>query len=155
VNRNEKTINKFYSAFQIRDYVAMAECYADNATFSDEVFVNLDSTQTKQMWKMLCIKGKDLELTFKNVTANDNTGSCEWIANYTFSATGKRVENRIAAKFKFENGLITEHLDSFDFYKWSSQALGLKGLMLGWTNFLKEKIRKTAANNLKEFTKIG
>jgi ketosteroid isomerase-like protein len=151
MTENEQIIVTFYNAFKVRDYAAMGECYADNATFSDEAFVRLNALQTKAMWKMLCIKGRDLELQYKNVAANDTTGSCEWTATYTFSATGRQVENRIKAKFKFENGKIVEHLDSFDFYKWSSQALGITGVLLGWTAFLKNKVRKTASKNLADF----
>jgi ketosteroid isomerase-like protein len=151
MNDNEKIIHKFYTAFQNRDYRTMGECYADNARFSDEAFINLDALQTKAMWKMLCIKGKDLQLTFKNVAANETCGSCEWIAKYTFSVTGKKVENHIKANFKFANGQIIAHNDSFDFYKWSSQAIGIIGVLFGWTPMLKKKIRATALKNLEDF----
>lgn len=151
MNDNEKTINKFYAAFQNRDYQMMGECYADNAVFSDEVFINLDAGQTKAMWKMLCIKGKDLQLTCQNISANETVGSCEWIAKYTFSLTGKKVENHIKANFKFEKGQIVEHKDSFDFYKWSSQAIGIIGVLFGWTPMLKNKIRAKALKNLEDF----
>jgi ketosteroid isomerase-like protein len=151
MNDNEKVLNKFYTAFQNRDYQTMGECYADNARFSDEAFINLDALQTRAMWKMLCVKGKDLQLTFKNVSANETDGSCEWTAKYTFSVTGKKVENHIKATFKFANGQIIKHNDSFDFYKWSSQAIGIMGVLLGWTSFLKNKVRKTASKNLQDF----
>jgi ketosteroid isomerase-like protein len=151
MNDNEKIIHKFYVAFQNRDYQKMGECYAENARFSDEVFINLDALQTKAMWKMLCIKGKDLQLTFKNVSANETDGSCEWNAKYTFSMTGKKVENHIKANFKFANGQIIAHKDSFNFYKWSSQAIGIIGVLFGWTPMLKNKVRKTALKNLEDF----
>lgn len=151
MNDNEKLIAHFYDSFARKDYKAMQECYAETATFSDAVFPNLDSTRVKAMWEMLCKKGKDLELEYKNVSADEKRGSCEWIATYTFSQTGKKVENHIKANFEFENGKIVRHIDSFDFYKWSSQALGLPGILLGWTPFLKNKVQKTAAKNLEEF----
>jgi ketosteroid isomerase-like protein len=151
MNDNEKIIRKFYTAFQSRDYQTMGECYAADARFSDEAFINLDALQTKAMWKMLCVKGKDLELNFQNVSANETGGSCEWIAKYTFSVTGKRVENHIKAEFMFANGQIIRHTDSFNFYKWSSQALGITGILLGWTPILKNKVRATALKNLEDF----
>ena len=129
----------------------MQECYADNATFSDEVFVSLNSAQVKTMWEMLISRGKDLQICFQNVSADEKSGSAEWIANYTFSQTGRKVENRIKANFEFENGKIVKHFDSFDFYKWSSQALGLKGTLLGWTSFLKGKVQETAMKSLADF----
>ena len=151
MNDNEKLIHHFYNSFNQRDFKAMQDCYADNATFSDEAFVNLNSAQVKAMWEMLISRGKDLQIRFQNVSADEKSGSCEWIANYTFSKTGRKVENHIKANFEFENGKIVKHLDHFDFYKWSSQALGLPGKLLGWTSFLKNKVRQTAMKSLDDF----
>lgn len=151
MNDNEKLIQHFYESFKNKDYKAMQSCYADNATFSDAVFQNLNSAQVKAMWEMLISRGKDLELRFQNVTADETTGSAEWIANYTFSQTGKKVENHIKANFEFENGKIIKHIDSFDFYRWSSQALGISGKLLGWTSFLQNKVRQKAMKSLDEF----
>lgn len=151
MNDNEKLIQHFYNSFAQRDYKAMQDCYADDATFSDEAFQNLNSAQVKAMWKMLIKRGKDLEIRFQNVSADEKNGSAEWIANYTFSQTGNKVENRIKANFEFANGKIVKHIDSFDFYKWSSQALGLTGKLLGWTSFLRNKVQEKAMKNLAEF----
>lgn len=129
----------------------MQDCYTDNAIFSDAAFQNLNSAQVKAMWEMLIKRGKDLELRFQNVTADEKSGSAEWIANYTFSQTGNKVENYIKANFEFENGKIVKHIDSFDFYKWSSQALGLTGKLLGWTSFLQNKVQQKARKSLEEF----
>lgn len=153
MNENEKLINHFYNSFRNKDYEAMQNCYADKATFSDAVFQNLNASQVRAMWKMLILKGKDLELDFKNVSANEKQGSAEWIANYTFSKTGRKVENHIKAIFEFENGKIVKHIDSFDFYKWAKQALGLSGILLGWTSFLQNKVRQTAMKSLDDFMK--
>jgi ketosteroid isomerase-like protein len=151
MNDNEKLIQHFYNSFAQRDYKAMQDCYADDATFSDEAFQNLNSAQVKAMWEMLIKRGKDLEIRFQNVSADEKNGSAEWIANYTFSQTGNKVENHIKANFEFENGKIVKHIDSFDFYRWSSQALGLTGKLLGWTSFLQKKVSEKAMKNLAEF----
>ena len=150
-NENKKLIIKFYSAFQKKDFKTMQECYSDIAVFSDEVFTNLNASQVRSMWEMLCLRGKDLQLEFKNVTINGNTGSAEWIATYSFSASGRKVENRIKADFIFENGKILKHTDHFKFYRWSRQALGITGLLLAWTPFLKNKVRATAMKGLNDF----
>ncbi len=151
MNNNEKLIEHFYNSFKNKDYKAMQDCYADNATFSDAVFQNLNSAQIKAMWEMLIRRGKDLQIRFQNVSADEKSGSAEWIATYTFSQTGNRVENHIKASFEFENGKIVKHIDAFDFYKWSSQALGLMGKLLGWTSFLQNKVRQTARKSLDDF----
>ena len=151
MSQNKERINKFYTAFQKKDYKTMQDCYANNATFSDPVFENLNAAEVRAMWQMLITRATDLALEFKNVAANETSGSAEWTAVYTFSATGKKVINKIKANFVFENGKIKEHKDSFDFYKWAKQALGFKGLLLGWTSFLHNKVKQQARNNLIKF----
>lgn len=148
---NKSLISDFYTAFQNKDFKTMQDCYADNATFSDPVFENLNAAEVKAMWQMLITRATDLTLDFKNVEANENTGSAEWAATYTFTSTGRKVVNRIKASFVFENGKIKDHKDDFDFYKWAKQALGFKGLLLGRTSFLRNKVQQQARNNLKKF----
>lgn len=151
MNANEQLIQKFYTCFQNKDYKGMQECYADNATFSDSVFVNLNAQQVKAMWQMLITTGKDLKLEFSQVKADEKTGKAHWDAYYTFTKTGNKVVNKIDAQFIFENGKIIQHTDNFSFYNWAKQALGFPGLLLGWTPFLKNKIRMFAMKSLKEF----
>jgi len=151
MNNNEKLIHSFYTAFQNKDYASMQTCYADTATFSDSVFANLNAEQTRAMWEMLIKSGSDLRLEFKHIKADDKKGSAEWTAYYTFSKTGNKVVNKIKADFKFSEGKIVKHTDVFDFYTWARQALGLPGILLGWTPFMKNKIRKTAMGNLERF----
>ncbi|MBI3521006.1 MAG: nuclear transport factor 2 family protein [Bacteroidetes bacterium] len=148
---NEQLITNFYAAFQNKDFKSMQACYADNATFSDAVFKDLNAEQVKAMWEMLIKSGKDMVIEFSNVNASEQTASAEWVAYYTFSRTGNKVINRIKAQFWIENGKIVKHIDFFDFYTWAKQSLGLTGLLLGWTPFLKNKITATAMGNLKAF----
>ncbi|TDB64049.1 nuclear transport factor 2 family protein [Arundinibacter roseus] len=148
---NEKLLTTFYNAFQQKDYKTMQQCYAESATFSDEVFRNLDTVRVRAMWEMLIKRGKDLQIEFKNIEANETLGSAEWIATYTFSRSNRKVINHIHANFMFEDGKIVHHVDRFDFYKWARQALGISGLFLGWSPFLRKKVQKSAAVGLTEF----
>jgi hypothetical protein len=100
---------------------------------------------------MLISAGKDLRIDFNNIKADDRKGSCHWEAWYTFSRTGKKVHNVIDASFEFKEGLILVHKDVFDFWRWSRQALGVAGLLLGWSPILKNKIQATAASGLRKF----
>lgn len=148
---NEKLIEKFYTAFQKSDAEAMADCYHADARFYDPVFLNLDAAETKAMWRMLCSQAKTLEITFNDVEANEQTGKAQWEARYDFSATGRPVHNKIDAEFEFQDGKIIKHTDNFDFWKWSSQALGAVGLLLGWTPMVRGKVQKQAAERLAKF----
>ncbi len=152
---NAQLIERFYTAFQKRDGEAMGACYASDVKFSDEVFPDLVGDRARGMWKMLCGRAADLRVEFRDVQANDSEGSAHWDAYYTFTATGRKVVNRIDAKFKFKDGLISEHRDAFDFYAWARQALGPTGLLLGWTPMVKNKVRRTAAKGLDQFMAKG
>ncbi|MEO5975580.1 MAG: nuclear transport factor 2 family protein [Chryseolinea sp.] len=148
---NTVIISSFYTAFQKRDYKKMQSLYHDNATFSDPIFSNLNAKQVKAMWQMLLTTGKDLTVTFSNVDASDGRGLCHWDAFYTFSRTGNKVHNIVDADFEFLDGKILKHTDHFNFWKWSRQAFGLTGVILGWTSVFHNKVRTTAQEGLSKF----
>lgn len=147
---NKELITLFYTSFYKKNFKSMSKCYHDDIRFKDEVF-DLKGKQVAAMWHMLCIRGKDLELSFKNVEADEVSGSAFWEAKYSFSATKREVHNKINAQFKFKDGKIIEHIDSFNFWGWSSQALGALGYLLGWTPFLKKKVQQQAGESLNAF----
>lgn len=148
---NEKLIETFYTAFQKRDAQAMRDCYDAAAEFSDPVFQNLKGPQVQAMWRMLCERGKDLTIEFNAIQADDRAGKAHWEAMYTFSATGRKVHNRIDASFEFKNGKIVRHTDVFDLWRWTRMALGFKGILLGWTPFVQNAVRKQAMRSLSKF----
>ena len=151
MNLNEELINRFYTSFVKKDYAGRQACYADNIEFSDPAFPGLKGKQAKAMWHMLTLSGKDMQLIFNNVRANETQGSADWIATYTFSLTGRKVINHVHADFAFSNGKIVKHTDTFDFHKWAAQAFGLKGALLGWTPFFKSKIQGVTKERLQTF----
>jgi hypothetical protein len=157
MNANERTIETFYNAFARLDPAAMAECYADDVSFDDEVFSLRGKRDVMGMWGMLCAvtreKGADVwQLRFSGVQAESDTGRAHWDAHYRFSATGRIVDNSIDARFGFApDGRIARHRDSFDFWHWSRQALGAPGWLLGWSPMLRAKVRAKAAANLHRY----
>ncbi len=152
MNSAEQLIEKFYISFEQKNWKGMQECYDDAVIFNDPVFQHLKGKEAFAMWHMLTTAGKDLSVSFKNIKANDASGSCDWDAHYSFSRTGRKVHNIIHAEFKFHNGKIIEHRDSFDLWRWSRMALGTSGLLLGWSPLVKNKIRATANSSLNKFT---
>jgi len=76
-------------------------------------------------------RGTDLQLALANIESTGNRASADWIATYTFSASKRKVINKIHAEFKLKNGKIVEHKDSISFYRWSCQAMGATGFLLG------------------------
>ena len=147
------TIIRLYDALARLDGAAMQACYAPEAQFDDEVFSLRGSRQIGGMRRMLCkatkAKGRDVwRVETRQITGT----SAHWDAHYRFSTTGRLVHNSIDASFEFNpQGLITRQRDRFSFWRWSRQALGAPGLLLGWTPILRNKVRAQAAANLARF----
>lgn len=148
---NAQLLETFYTAFQRRDAEAMVACYAPEIWFSDPVFRDLRGPRAGAMWRMLAERASSLEITFSGISADDRTGRAHWEARYLFSATGRNVHNIIDATFEFRDGKITRHADVFDLWRWSSQALGMKGKLLGWSPLVKNAIHKTATKGLEAY----
>lgn len=154
---SQATIERFYAAFAQLDAATMQACYAPGAQFDDEAFSLQGAPQIGGMWRMLCETTKAKGMAhWRLETSHITARSAHWEAHYLFSATGRLVHNKIDAEFEFDaNGLITRHRDRFDFWSWSRQALGAPGWLLGWSPFLRNKVRATAAANLQRFLSKG
>ncbi len=149
---NAELINKFYTSFVNGNAEEMVNCYHTEIIFTDPAFGTLKGEDAKNMWRMLIERSKgDIKVTFNNVKANDKTGSAYWEAHYTFTQTGRPVINKISAQFEFKDGKIIKHTDTFDLWKWSKQALGFKGYLLGWSSFMQKQINKQTSALLKAY----
>ena len=154
---SSQTIRRLYAAFAELDAAAMQACYAEDAHFDDEAFSLRGRDEIGAMWRMLCeaVRAKGRAQWKLEVSAITER-SAHWEPTYLFTATGRVVHNVIDAEFEFDAaGLITRHRDRFDFWRWARQALGAPGLLLGWTPFLRTKVRGQAAANLRRFMTRG
>ena len=148
---NAAIIEAFYKSFQQLDANGMKACYHPDIEFSDPVFPNLTGDAAGAMWTMLCKRAENFHLTYSDISADETSGTAQWQAQYKFSATGRKVHNIITANFEFKDGKIIKHNDHFNFWRWSRMALGVSGVLLGWTPLLQNKVRATANQNLQIF----
>lgn len=152
MNQNQQLIETFYSAFANGDAVGMRSCYHPEVVFQDPAFGILKGKDAGNMWEMLLEKSKgNIKIEFFDIKANADKGSARWIATYVFSKTGRTVVNEVVAQFEFKDGLIIRHTDYFDIWKWSQKAMGITGLLLGWTGFMQKKIQQTALLSLRKY----
>jgi ketosteroid isomerase-like protein len=155
MNSNEQLIEEFYAAFASNNADTMASCYHKDVVFQDPVFGILKGKDVSDMWHMLIERSKgNLEIEFAEINAEGHSGSAKWIAKYTFSSTNRKVVNVIFAQFEFRDGLIFRHTDYFNIWKWSRQALGFKGFLLGWTGFLHNKVQQQAIHSLRKYQSV-
>ena len=145
---NKELITEFYSAFASHDHKRMVACYHDDIEFNDPAFGTLKGDQAKAMWRMLIERSEGkLKVVFSDVTES----SAHWEAFYLFSKTGRNVHNKIDARFEFKNGKIYRHYDHFNLWAWSRQALGVSGLLLGYTSFFKNKLQAQTRKLLNDY----
>ena len=147
--RQKEIIEQFYTAFQKLDVDTMLSLYHDDIEFTDPAFGTLKGNDAKNMWRMICSKAKGFSLNYNQVTET----SAHWDASYIFSATGNKVLNKIDATFEFKEGKISKHTDVFNVHKWASQAMGLKGKLLGGTSFFKRNLNRQTQSLLAAYTK--
>lgn len=145
---NEQLVERLYAALDAGDGETMASLYAPGAHFHDPAFGDLHDREPGDMWRMLAEQATDLSVKVSGVEADGDRGRADWVAHYTFSATGRPVENRVTATFRFENGLIADHRDDFSMWRWSRQALGPAAFVMGSNPLGQALIRRQARGRL-------
>ncbi len=154
--QNKETIRTLYAAMDAGDGATMAGLYHPDAVFEDPAFGVLRGPEIGAMWMMLTSASSDLSVKASKVGAKPDKGVAHWDADYTFSATGNKVHNSIDAKFKFQDGKIIDHKDSFSFPQWAGQAFGLDrfgglGRMLSKSKLLQKTMQHFARRQLFTF----
>lgn len=153
MNSNEEILQKFYYAFQTRDKKSMLECYHDEVEFRDPVYGIVKGVAAKAMWLMILERGNELKIDFRNIKANETDGSVDWSSTYTYSKTERTICNKVHATFKFRDGKIIFHRDSYSVWRWAGMALGFTGYFLGFTPFIQNQIKSDAVTSLKMYIK--
>ncbi len=152
MDNHTQIITQFYTAFQRLDATSMNSCYSDDIVFFDPMFGLLQSEQARAMWQMLCNNAQNFSLSFGPITAlDDEYYICDVVVSYTFTSTGRFVENKLRANMRLINGKIAEHSDAYSLHQWSKQAFGNWGNLLGWNSFFQNKIKAKAKRSLLRF----
>lgn len=152
MDTNTDIITKFYTAFQKKDAEGMVKHYANNISFEDPAFGNLNGDDAKNMWRMLCSNTSEIEIDFKIMDSHQNQVTAHWVAKYTFSKTGRNVINKIDATFILENQQIVSHVDVFNLWTWSKQAMGPMGWLFGWSDYFRKKLQQTTSKSLSKYS---
>lgn len=150
---HEQLIETFYHSFANKDAETMISCYHDDIVFEDPAFGVLKGDDAKNMWRMLIARGSaSTIIKHENAHTDENEGFANWTAEYEYGPKKRKVINHITAHFIFKEGKIIQHTDQFDLWKWTQQALGFSGYLLGWSAFMKKSIQKKTNGLLKKFS---
>ena len=154
---SRETLDRFFAAFANLDAATMQSCYAENARFADPIFALAGARQIGGMWRMLCadlrLRGiGQWKLEVEEIRTRGDQGRVRWVARYPFGAAGRKVRNRVYSRFDFDDkGLIVRQRDAFSFWNWSRQAIGLPGLLFGWTPTLRARVQGQAGQQLARY----
>ena len=147
----KEIIEKFYTALNDRDAEKMVELYHEDIVFEDPVFGKLKGEEAKNMWRWLCYKGKDLRVTYSDITIDEDNGTAKWEARYTYGKHKRPILNKVSAEFEFKDGKIIKHKDTFDLKTWATQAIGWKGKVIGGTSYFKKKLQFRSRKLIQNF----
>ncbi|MFK7950487.1 MAG: nuclear transport factor 2 family protein [Saprospiraceae bacterium] len=150
--KNQQLIQVFFTAFANKDLDTMLDCYHKNVIYDDVGFGKQEGEKAKKVWRFLIQNvDKNAIITFSNIQISASTGQANWTTKYTF---GKRkITNQITATFRFQDGKIIYHKDDYSLWKWSQQAFGLIGFLIGWLPLFRWLIRWQMQRNLQRFVK--
>ena len=154
MNRPIDTLQTFYHAFLALDARKMSACYAADARFADPLMRVEGRDGIGSMWQMLCdaivSNGRaDWRLLVGELQIEGERGHVHWEPKYRFGSDDQRVHNLIDSSFTFnEQGLIASQHDRYDLWRWSRQALGTRGTLLGWMPWFRARLRERAARHL-------
>lgn len=149
---NAELIKKFYTSFSEGNAKEMIACYHEDVVFRDPAFGPLKGERAKRMWEMLLSnKESNLKITFNNINVDSDQGTANWTAEYVYGPKKRKVINKVSATFRFKDGKIIEHRDTFNLWKWSGQALGFIGHVIGGTPFMKRKVQSITSKKLDSY----
>ena len=142
-------IDRLYRSLASHDHEAMAACYHEDARFKDIAFDLHGRDKIHDMWKFVTRPEPGLTVTFEIVRADDESVEARLVDHYTFTETGRKVDNAITSTFRFKDRLIIDHRDECDPVTWANMAMtGPKAWLAGHAR----PVRALAANKkLQEF----
>ncbi len=147
-------ITEFYNNFSEGNAQGMTQYYHKDIVFNDPIFGTLKKERAFKMWEMLLSKKSEhTTISFDNIIEKEGFITVNWTATYLFGPQQRKVVNNVLATFRFQENKIIEHSDSFDLWKWTRQALGTSGYLMGWSSFMQKKIQHKMELQLDDFIK--
>lgn len=152
MDANKELIEKFYQAFQKRDFDTMRNCYAEGIVYFDPLYSILSDEAVMMMWKQRYAGAESIQINFGDINTEDGEYYTSlYTVTYIFTQTGKPVNLSVKAYMRIIGDKITEHSDAFSVHKWAGMAYGLPGRLFGWNRLYQHTLKKNARKNLLEF----
>ncbi|MDF1666876.1 MAG: nuclear transport factor 2 family protein [Planctomycetota bacterium] len=115
-----ETAETFYKSLVAKDIAGIRSVLSPKAEFSDPAYPHLKGNDVQSMWHLIT-ESDPLSIEYKIYKVEGSTVYGGWVADYELF--GRPIHNVIKSKITVKDGKIVFHKDSFDFDRWSEQAL--------------------------------
>ena len=148
----KEIVTSFYDCFAKGEAKGMLNFYAEEVIFCDPAFGKLSGNRPHEMWRMLLGRFDEHTLiTFEVIEVSTDKAKVKWTAKYHFGKNKRPVTNHVTSTLFVENGKIVKQYDHFDIWKWAYKALGIAGLLFGWSKFFQLKIQQKTRKMLGQY----
>lgn len=142
-------IRQFYADFEAGRAEAVLSYLHPEVSFTDPIFGRLQGREVRALIHMLAAsRTADRRFVVHSVRATEQGATVNWTAHYTFA--GRPVTNVIITHFVLKGERIRAYEDQFNLNAWMSMALGPVGRLLGWTPWLRGKVRSQVRQRLEK-----
>lgn len=152
-----RRVQDFFDALARLDAYALAQCYAPSARFEDAAWSLQGTEAIAAMWEMICDDTRRLgadvwRLECLRIRGTRHRCKVDWRLSHRDPATGRLIHQRMESRFLLtRDGRIDFHENRFSLWRWSRQARGLSGWLLGWTPIMRQRVRHDAAQRLDRY----
>jgi len=147
VSINTEKVKEFYEALSRNDYEALIRLYHPDATYTDELF-SFKGKEIHALWYAATRPAMKLEVECLAIEEVNDRVQTKWKMGYTLDVINSRIELEEIGIFVFEGEKIMEHSDEYNFREWCTQAFGIIGTLLGWSSWLRNRVRKQARKSV-------
>lgn len=151
-----QALERFFDAMQRCDTEALRTSYHPALRFDDPL-ISTTSVGDRLDWCGMLWSPRDADgqriwqLELEEVRTRGALATARWNLRYRYTPTKRLIDQALHSHFSFDaDGRITTQRDSFDFWRWSRQAHGLLGLLLGWTPLMWDQAREQARASLED-----
>lgn len=147
MSKEAQIVKEFYKALSKGDYQKVNSLYHDDAKYRDEIF-DLRGKEINALWYTATRPEMNLIAHCKSLKVDGDRVTTDWNISYTIDTLNRKVELDETGVFQFQDGKIINHKDSYDFWSWCAQSLGFIGKALGWSQWLKNRVRNQAKKSV-------
>lgn len=147
MSKKIEIVKEFYEALNKRDYKIVNGLYHSEAKYRDEIF-DFNGIEIHALWYNATLPEMDISVKLESIREEGDKVITEWEMRYTLDIIKRRINLKEKGVFEFKDEKIYRHTDTYDFWAWCTQAFGAIGRVMGWSNWLRNRVRNQARKSV-------